>query len=50
MYRTFNMGVGMVIVCARENAAAITNHLRDLGNPCYEIGEVVEGNQSVSIE
>src|SRR5687768_325257 len=49
MYRTFNMGVGMVIVCLRENAAAIANHLRDSGNPCYEIGEVVEGNQTVSI-
>jgi phosphoribosylformylglycinamidine cyclo-ligase len=50
MYRTFNMGVGMVIVCARENAAAITKHFDDRGEKCYEIGEVVEGNQSVSIE
>jgi hypothetical protein len=39
-----------VIVCANENVAAITNHLRDLGSPCFEIGEVVEGNQTVSIE
>jgi len=51
MYRTFNMGVGMVIVCARENVAAITNHLRELGNPCYEIGEVSDaGEQTVTIE
>jgi phosphoribosylaminoimidazole (AIR) synthetase len=49
MYRTFNMGVGMVIVTAPENVAAITNHLER----CYEIGEVGElgeGNQTVSIE
>ena len=46
MYRTFNMGVGMVIVTARENVAAIKNHV----NPCYEIGEVIEGNGTVSIE
>ncbi len=50
MYRTFNMGVGMVIVCARDNVASITNHFRDLNNPCYEIGEVVEGNRTVSID
>ena len=50
MYRTFNMGAGMVIVCARENVAAITNHLRNVENPCYEIGEVVEGDRTVSID
>jgi len=50
MYRTFNMGVGMVIVAARENVAAITNHLDDLKNPWFEIGEVVAGDRTVSIE
>jgi phosphoribosylformylglycinamidine cyclo-ligase len=50
MYRTFNMGVGMVIVCARERVAAITSHLSQCGIPCYQIGEVVEGNRTVSIE
>ena len=50
MYRTFNMGVGMVIVAARENVAAITNHLRNLENPCFEIGEVVAGDHTVSID
>ena len=50
MYRTFNMGVGMVIVTARENVSAITNHLRSLKNPCFEIGEVVAGDRTVSIE
>jgi phosphoribosylformylglycinamidine cyclo-ligase len=50
MYRTFNMGVGMVIVCARENVTAVTNHLRDVENPWFEIGEVVEGGRTVSID
>lgn len=50
MYRTFNMGVGMVIVCAREDVAAINGHLSNIDNPCYEIGEVVEGNRTVSID
>jgi phosphoribosylformylglycinamidine cyclo-ligase len=50
MYRTFNMGVGMVIVCSKANALSISDRLRQLGNPCYEIGEVVEGDQTVSID
>ena len=50
MYRTFNMGVGMVIICAHENAPAIADHIRGLGNPCYGIGEVVEGDRTVSID
>src|SRR5689334_8878101 len=46
MYRTFNMGVGMVIVCAPSDAATIKN---DLGEQCYTIGEVVSGNREVII-
>jgi phosphoribosylformylglycinamidine cyclo-ligase len=46
MYRTFNMGVGMVIVCSREDRDAINSQL----DRCYEIGEVVEGNRDVRIE
>jgi phosphoribosylformylglycinamidine cyclo-ligase len=50
MYRTFNMGVGMVIVCAPENAATIQNHLQGIGESCYEIGRVVSGNKEVDIQ
>jgi len=49
MYRTFNMGVGMVIVCAPENAETIERHLRERGEACYTIGEVVTGNREVII-
>jgi phosphoribosylformylglycinamidine cyclo-ligase len=45
MYRTFNMGVGMVIVCAPSDANAIEAHLGE----CYRIGSVVSGNREVSI-
>src|ERR1044072_6815078 len=34
MYRTFNMGVGMVIVCPESEAAVVEKHLRDRGNSC----------------
>ena len=49
MYRTFNMGVGMVIVCAANEAAGIEKHLRDRGNSCYAIGQVVAGNREVLV-
>ena len=49
MYRTFNMGIGMVIVCSQSDAGAIASHLRDRGETFYEIGEVVSGNREVSI-
>jgi phosphoribosylformylglycinamidine cyclo-ligase len=49
MYRTFNMGVGMVIVCSRDDAETIQSHLRTRGEACYEIGSVVSGNREVSI-
>jgi phosphoribosylformylglycinamidine cyclo-ligase len=50
MYRTFNMGAGMVLVCSQDDAALITGHLRERENPCYEIGEVVAGDRTVTID
>jgi len=49
MYRTFNMGVGMVIVCSTNDAEAIASHLRTHGEAVYEIGNVVAGNREVLI-
>jgi phosphoribosylformylglycinamidine cyclo-ligase len=49
MNRTFNVGVGMVIVCSPPDAATIEGHLQDLGEACYRIGEVVTGNREVLI-
>jgi phosphoribosylformylglycinamidine cyclo-ligase len=45
MYRTFNMGVGMVIVCAASDAGAIESELVE----SYRIGDVVTGNREVVI-
>jgi phosphoribosylformylglycinamidine cyclo-ligase len=49
MYRTFNMGVGMVIISSVENASLIQSHLAKRDEPCYEIGRVVAGDSEVSI-
>ena len=45
MYRTFNMGVGMVIVCDAGDAAQIRDEIK----PCYEIGSVIRGDRKVSL-
>ena len=47
MYRTFNMGIGMVIVCAPTDVANIKKHFDSRGDACYEIGRVVEGARRV---
>ena len=49
MYRTFNMGVGMVIVCPSDDAERIEAHLRDQRETSYRIGSVVHGNREVSL-
>jgi phosphoribosylformylglycinamidine cyclo-ligase len=49
MYRTFNMGVGMVIICAPADAATIEKHLASLGEDCYRVGRVVEGGCEVRL-
>ena len=49
MYRTFNMGVGMVIVTAEQNRNAIQSHLQQQGGAVYNIGRVIKGNREVSI-
>jgi phosphoribosylformylglycinamidine cyclo-ligase len=45
MYRTFNMGVGMVIVCAPHDVEAIEAQLGE----SYRIGKVVTGSREVLI-
>jgi phosphoribosylformylglycinamidine cyclo-ligase len=47
MRRTFNMGIGFVIVVAPEDAAAATRHLEALGERVYPIGEIVPGPPGV---
>src|SRR5689334_6014488 len=47
MYRTFNMGVGMVIVCSPGDLDPIKSHFEERGDKCYQIGEVVAGNHEV---
>jgi len=47
MYRTFNMGVGMVVICAETDAATIQSHFNATGERCYQIGQIISGEQRV---
>jgi len=43
MFRTFNMGIGMVAVLSIDQAVLLGCHLDKLGREYYRIGEVVRG-------
>ena len=45
MYRTFNMGVGMVLVLDPAEADAVRAHLREHGETFYELGKIVPGHK-----
>jgi phosphoribosylformylglycinamidine cyclo-ligase len=50
MFRTFNMGVGMLIICAESDKEQIRAHLADQDEICNEIGYVVAGKQEVLVK
>ena len=50
MYRTFNMGIGMVLIADKDEAEKIKQHLEAAGETYYEIGSIVPGNHDVTIK
>jgi phosphoribosylformylglycinamidine cyclo-ligase len=49
MYRTFNCGVGMVLVVDNENKQACLEKLTELGEKAWVIGEVINKEKSESV-
>ena len=47
MFNTFNMGVGMTVVVAREDAGQALSILRANGEDAYVLGEIVESAEKV---
>ena len=43
--RTFNLGIGMILVIARRNLPKARTILRRVGEVCFEIGEVIESHR-----
>jgi len=50
MYRTFNMGIGMVLIVTPENKEKIEKYLKEMDEDLLEIGQVVEGDGKVEIK
>lgn len=49
MYGTFNMGVGMVLVAAPDEAERIAHHLVERDEAFYVLGEIIEGEKGVDL-
>jgi phosphoribosylformylglycinamidine cyclo-ligase len=47
MYRTFNMGIGMILVVSPEDTSRVSSHLASRNEPCYKIGVITKGNRTV---
>ena len=50
MFNTFNMGVGMSIVVAKDDAELALKTLREAGEDAYVIGEVIKSDDGVIID
>ena len=50
MFNTFNMGVGMSIIVAKEDADKALGILKDCGEDAYIIGSVISGSEKIVIK
>jgi len=50
MYRVFNMGIGLVLVTAPENAEAVMAQAKELGERAYRIGEIIQHSEEPRVE
>ncbi len=50
MLRTYNMGVGLTIVCKPDAAADIAKHMKTKGHDCYPIGKIESGKRAVTFD
>ena len=49
MYKAFNMGIGMVLVVAHDQADAVVQALNDAGEHAAEIGSLKQGSNDVQL-
>ena len=50
MYRTFNMGIGMIIIASADEAEKIKADLASRNETVYEIGKVTQGSHEVIVK
>jgi phosphoribosylformylglycinamidine cyclo-ligase len=49
MHRTFNMGIGLVMIVAKHRAIDLVNRLEELGERAWIIGDVRKGAREVAV-
>ena len=49
MYRTFNMGIGMVLIVSNSEAEKILEELESINCEAYLIGQVIKGNKETIV-
>ncbi|MBM3470638.1 MAG: phosphoribosylformylglycinamidine cyclo-ligase [Armatimonadetes bacterium] len=49
MVRTFNLGIGMVVATAAQDAARAMRHFEGTGIPAWQIGEILDGPRGVDL-
>jgi len=49
MFRTFNMGVGMVVICSQADLETVRYHFDSPGSECFLVGRVTEGAREVRL-
>jgi phosphoribosylformylglycinamidine cyclo-ligase len=47
MYRTFNMGIGLILAVGKEDVPRVTGYFKERGEACYDIGAVTRGESHV---
>ncbi len=50
MFRTFNMGVGLVLILGPQNAHRALRMLEETGPKAWMIGEVIEGTRGIILQ
>jgi phosphoribosylformylglycinamidine cyclo-ligase len=49
MYRTFNMGIGMVLVVPQNDVSKVINELKMMRYDSYIVGKAIKGNKQIII-
>ncbi len=50
LWRTFNLGVGMVLIVEAKHLDRVLKKLRETGCPGFPMGNIVEGEQGVDYD
>ena len=50
MYRTFNMGIGMILMVDQKDVETVKENISSRGETVYEIGRIVSGEGPVVLK